>query len=1349
MRINIPTTIGRLARCSRSAVCGGVLLLSAVMLLFVPATSSAARAHVFTFAFGGAGTGAGQLALVSGDAATGGGGSGVAVNDVTHDVYVADTGNRRVDEFAADGTFVLAFGKDVDATTGGDICTAVSKDVCQPGASGSEPGEFETPTYVAMDNSESGESKGDVYVGDTGDNLITKFTAEGELITAWGNNGQLKVSPFGLEGIAVDHAGNLWTFIVSSAFLEFNQAGALSAECAASISASAGVGGLAVGDGLFFLDGFGRVTHAELGCGNVQLVSPVSTSEPRSGLALDASDGDIYADHEGVFIEDISAACVPSPTGCAPSQLFGEGQLAGAAGIAIAPGPGLVYVANAGTGLEAARQDQIAVYSVAVEGTTGEADDVHAHTAVLHGSVNPDGTKLENCRFEYGETESYEASVPCAESTTEIGSGDGAVPVHAEIAGLDGGKTYHFRLHAVSASVGVYGDDKTLETSATPVVGEVSASEITASSALLSAHVNPGATEGAHYHFEYGACTSAGECSTSPYGTNVPVPDATIAAGAGDLLVSQHIAGLTAGTTYHFRIAAEDGGGLATPEREGTFVFEPAPPECATARPTPDDHLADCRVYEMVTPPDKNGALINNGAFLAEPVLAQDGSRVLINSIQCFHGPPSCIGIRAAEGATYAFTRTEAGWATESLEPPATTGSTLLTDNANTDSVLYALAPTATAHEEFDAREPDGTLQPIGPLAEPPIEGMLLPVFSSDRVASADLSRVVYEAGGGGLWPSFEAGATGGATYEYVGRGHTQPVPVGVTGVAGSTSLISACGTSLPGAKWPRGRYNTLSADGRTVWFTAAGCPFGGTGTNVGKPVPGDELFERVEQAHGMDTVLASGSAPEPECDTACQAQPPGDAGYQGASSDGSRVFFTDTRQLTDGASEDHQSGDSSEAAGCDHTSSAASGCNLYEFVCPNHCENTAERHLVDVSTGDSSGLGPRVQGVIAIPTDGSDVYFVANGTLTTGANRGGHEPIPGADNLYVYREGHLSFIATLAVSDHELWVEDRGIGVANVTSDGRFLVFTSHRGLTPDATSGEGPAQVYRYDAETEQLTRVSVGDQGFDDNGNTGVADARIVKAQEQFISGDGPGHSNPTMSENGSYVFFQSPTGLTPGALNDQHVTGNPAVLAENVYEWAADGSRLSDGTAACDQPGGCVSLISDGRDLNEGSAQHGNTSAVELLGTDETGSNVFFWTADQLVGQDTDSQVDLYDARVNGGFAEPAAPPECEPGETLASGACRAAGSTPPPPTTLASAVFTGAGNLTAAPFKPPPAIIKKTVAQLKAEQLAKALALCHRDKQKSKRAKCEKQAKQRYGPAKAKGKRKKPSTKGRR
>jgi hypothetical protein len=120
-------------------------------------------------------------------------------------------------------------------------------------------------------------------------------------------------------------------------------------------------------------------------------------------------------------------------------------------------------------------------------------------------------------------------------------------------------------------------------------------------------------------------------------------------------------------------------------------------------------------------------------------------------------------------------------------------------------------------------------------------------------------------------------------------------------------------------------------------------------------------------------------------------------------------------------------------------------------------------------------------------------------------------------------------------------------------------------------------------------------------------------------------------------------------------------------------------------------------------------------------------VFFATDAQLVAQDVDSTLVVYDAREGGGF--PVAAPACTTAE-----ACRnASPSTPPVFGAPPSATFSGPGNI--AP--PPPAVVKpKSKLLTGAQKLAKALKVCAKDKKKSKRAKCQKQARQKYGVKKS-------------
>jgi hypothetical protein len=437
-------------------------------------------------------------------------------------------------------------------------------------------------------------------------------------------------------------------------------------------------------------------------------------------------------------------------------------------------------------------------------------------------------------------------------------------------------------------------------------------------------------------------------------------------------------------------------------------------------------------------------------------------------------------------------------------------------------------------------------------------------------------------------------------------------------------------------------------------------------------------------------------------------------------------VFFTSTQKLTNEASEDPRKDDSAFQFACYLTNASAPGCNLYEMECPDHCENGSQRHIIDVSAGDISGLGPQVQGVIAIPSDGSDVYFVAHGVLT-GANSSGAQPVPGADNLYVYSDGegpgHLEFIATLAEADETLWTKNDGLGIADVTPDGRFLVFPSHLGLTPDATRAEGPSQIYRYDASSGQLIRLSVGSHGFNNNGNASAGDARIVEAEKAISLGVGAGRPDPTMSDDGRFVFFQSPAGLAPGALDNEDVLGNNKILAQNIYEWAEQGASLPGGGSPCSNPSGCVSLISDGKDNLEGAKE---SSTVELLGASASGADVFFWTADQLVPADVDTQLDIYDARVGGGL-----PPPVETTPCASSGECHSATAAPPVLEGALSESFSGPGN-------PPLGAEESTHGgetlpkhTTPAQKLAKNLAGCRTLSPRGARGRCENKARKTY------------------
>jgi hypothetical protein len=115
---------------------------------------------------------------------------------------------------------------------------------------------------------------------------------------------------------------------------------------------------------------------------------------------------------------------------------------------------------------------------------------------------------------------------------------------------------------------------------------------------------------------------------------------------------------------------------------------------------------------------------------------------------------------------------------------------------------------------------------------------------------------------------------------------------------------------------------------------------------------------------------------------------------------------------------------------------------------------------------------------------------------------------------------------------------------------------------------------------------------------------------------------------------------------------------------------------------------------------------------------SGSDVFFATRQRLLPGDTDNLVDVYDARVGGGFAGPVATPAPCSGDT-----CQGAAAAAPPPSAPPSTAFLGSGNL----HPPAPPTTKPLTAR---QKLAKALRAC-RKRPRHQRRRCESQARKLY------------------
>jgi len=159
---------GRLARLGLLA-----LLAAVAALLFVPSLASA------EFTFCPEGEGAGQC---------GTGIEGIATDDETGHVYVADEDNNRVDAFEADGTFLFAFGWGVDTGAAKfETCTTASG--CQKGIAGAGAGQLFRASLVAVDNAAASPSRHRIYVSSSaGDSnrRVDAFEADGTFLFSFG-----------------------------------------------------------------------------------------------------------------------------------------------------------------------------------------------------------------------------------------------------------------------------------------------------------------------------------------------------------------------------------------------------------------------------------------------------------------------------------------------------------------------------------------------------------------------------------------------------------------------------------------------------------------------------------------------------------------------------------------------------------------------------------------------------------------------------------------------------------------------------------------------------------------------------------------------------------------------------------------------------------------------------------------------------------------------------------------------------------------------------------------------------------------------------------------------------------
>jgi hypothetical protein len=778
-------------------------------------------------------------------------------------------------------------------------------------------------------------------------------------------------------------------------------------------------------------------------------------------------------------------------------------------------------------------------------------------------------------------------------------------------------------------------------------------------------------------------------------------------------------------------------------------------------------YLPDCRAYELVTPPYKASALV-----FGPVAVSKNGEQVLTFAGSAFAGAGNDWFQGSLNGNfdAYELTRTTSGWEPTALTPPATRFpySNMMAASPDLATTLWGATTNAafgepSVEEEIYVRSGSGVFSLVGPGVGPEVAGEELGVTVEKELgfvgASRGLNRLLFKIEGhhkgpkSDLWPGDSTHEGGVSLYEYSydGAPSAEPALVGVKNegpLHGSphlnegAKLISSCSTTLGASSPFEGSvYNAISADGETVFFTA--------GTCSGSPEV-NELYARVDGEHTVaisEPLLPAGACSSGE---PCFGAARKEGVFEGASEDGKRVFFLSEQPLLNGV--------------------PAEGVKLYEA----RLEAGAVAELVDVSADPTSGQSPNVQGVVRVSEDGSHVYFVAKGVLTSGKNAEENEPEEGADNLYVYdaATGKTVFVGTLLSPIEEASVaaaEGKEQELVKERAHAKYMAQTSvaQHEFERGEISEEQDNQIEKQAGEEERLFIRNV-------TGELGPSGTLGIDGDVWSSTDDRPAQA----TTNGGFLLFLSSANLTgddskqvpklfeydaaremltrvsigqggsfehDGAVETFHDAPSIPALSFGQEErptatqagvaLSGDGSRVfftsagrltpeavAGDTNVYEYREGNVYLISDGRDV--ATQEDGVQPAVELFGVSPSSEDVFFTSADALVPQDAESQLVLYDAREEGGFPAPVLAPGCM-GET-----CRGASGVSPQLGVPGSASSASGGNLT----PPAPAPLVKPVAKslTRAQKLARALKACGK-KPKKRRASCRAQAKKGYGP----------------
>jgi hypothetical protein len=592
-----------------------------------------------------------------------------------------------------------------------------------------------------------------------------------------------------------------------------------------------------------------------------------------------------------------------------------------------------------------------------------------------------------------------------------------------------------------------------------PEVESVSVSGVTESEALLKARINPEGSE-TTYRVEY---------TTQPSGFEgaVLAAEGTLAAGLAAVPVSVPVAGLQAGTTYRFRVVAENEAG--SDEEEASFRTYTPPGlggPCANdaLRAGPSAKLPDCRAYELVSPADTNGRSPRGGAvdagryfptLLASP--EGDKATFLIDGGTI----PGLGGSGGANGDNYLSRRGSTGWSTELASPsgsevaqPSPGGFSPDQEHSLWGTFLSKGGGKLAA--ETYIRYPDGHSEPVG-------RGSLGVDREVDaKLIAAEGSHTIFEGGDVKLEPEAPPAGTR-AVYDRTADEVTHVVsllPGDVTPAAGQNARYLGASLDGAGVAFQIGSTLYLRRDNEQTYQIGSGVAFAGLAEGGGRIfyLQGGDLF-------AFDTAT----------ETAIRFSEGGEARPVNVAADGTVAYFLSPDVLSAGANPDGALPQAGEE-------------NLYfsregeiEFV--GTVEEADVEEEITGTTGRFAGLGmwdPSLELFAAIATsratpDGNVLLFESRAALA-GYDPQGHTEVyrydSGAGTLACLScnptgaaAGGEASLQTLSQAVPTFSILNLAIRVQNLRADGRRAFFQSEEPLVLADTDAR--QDVYEWEAQ------------------------------------------------------------------------------------------------------------------------------------------------------------------------------------------------------------------------------------------------------------------------------------------